>query len=75
MAMSSVKISPTASALSSTIKHLGSNSRFITSLGGVKGVRGGRSKLSITMSSPLEVCVKASVTVPNRLGDCKAIFF
>ena len=76
--MSSVRIPPTASAVSSTIKHLGYNPRFFTSHGGAKGVKrvgGERRKFSITMSSPLEVCVKASVIIPNKLGDCKASFF
>lgn len=71
--MSSVRIPPTASAVSSTIKHLGYNPRFFTSHGGAKGVKrvgGERRKFSITMSSPLEVCVKASVIIPNKLGDC-----
>ena len=75
--MSSVRIPPTASAVSSTIKHLGYNPRFFTSHGGAKGVKrvgGERRKFSITMSSPLEVCVKASVIIPNKLGDCKASF-
>ncbi|KAL6325130.1 hypothetical protein AAG906_022697 [Vitis piasezkii] len=46
---------------------------FFTSHGGAKGVKrvgGERRRFSITMSSPLEVCVKASVIIPNKLGDC-----
>ncbi|XP_023528498.1 glutathione S-transferase DHAR3, chloroplastic isoform X2 [Cucurbita pepo subsp. pepo] len=32
---------------------------------------GARRALSVSMSvSPLEACVKASITVPNKLGDC-----
>lgn len=26
-------------------------------------------------TTPLEICVKASVTTPNKLGDCKISFF
>ena len=36
---------------------------------------GARRALSVSMSvSPLEACVKASITVPNKLGDCNFFF-
>ncbi|XP_057492024.1 probable glutathione S-transferase DHAR2, chloroplastic [Actinidia eriantha] len=69
--MSTAKIHPSASALSTTIKHLTGKLQFNRSRTfSAKGF--GRSRpSSLTVScSALEVCVKASVTVPNKLGDC-----
>ncbi|GFY87695.1 dehydroascorbate reductase 1 [Actinidia rufa] len=69
--MSTAKIHPSASALSTTIKHLTGKLQFNRSRTfSAKGF-GRSSPSSLTVScSALEVCVKASVTVPNKLGDC-----
>ncbi|KAE9450082.1 hypothetical protein C3L33_18019, partial [Rhododendron williamsianum] len=82
--MSTARISPSASAISTTIKHLTGNLQFARThtLSPLKG--SGRSRrntlrgrtLTVSASSaaavsePLEVCVKASITTPNKLGDC-----
>ncbi|XP_038691049.1 glutathione S-transferase DHAR3, chloroplastic-like [Tripterygium wilfordii] len=69
-----------ACALSSTIKHLGFNFSVCRNFSAV-ATNGSRPRrlatkrnLALAMSSypsnPLEVCVKASTTTPNRLGDC-----
>ncbi|KAK9272638.1 hypothetical protein L1049_003014 [Liquidambar formosana] len=77
--MSTAKMQPTAAALSSTIKHLGCNFPFPNNHSIFRihsnhlRCNGRRRNFSVMMSavsSPLEVCVKASVTTPNRLGDC-----
>ncbi|XP_038719282.1 glutathione S-transferase DHAR3, chloroplastic-like isoform X2 [Tripterygium wilfordii] len=69
-----------ACAFSSTIKHLGFNfpvSRnfsFVANNGSRLRRHGTKRNLTLAMSSspsnPFEVCVKASITTPNRLGDC-----
>ncbi|KAJ4850902.1 Glutathione S-transferase dhar3, chloroplastic [Turnera subulata] len=72
--MSTARIHPTvtaaaASAVSSRIKH---HIRLLHN-GGRRGI-GRRNLTAVAMSAavadPLQVCVKASVTVPNKLGDC-----
>ncbi|KAL5574398.1 hypothetical protein UlMin_023995 [Ulmus minor] len=75
--MSTSRIQPTASALSSTIKHHLALSLRPLRNGVVATPRrhGTRRSLSVSMSAsaapnPLEICVKASTTVPNKLGDC-----
>ncbi|KAL7230530.1 hypothetical protein ACSBR2_008909 [Camellia fascicularis] len=81
--MSTLKIHPSASALSTTIKHLTGTLQFSRTCtfppNGLAHSRRTahalRIKRSLTVSSssvsdPLEVCVKASLTTPNRLGDC-----
>lgn len=80
--MSTARIQPTASVLSSTIKHHlvpnlhpPSNSVVLAS---VPRRFGFRRAITVEMSSssapkPLEALAKASVTVPNKLGDCKSI--
>lgn len=76
--MSAARIHPTASALSTTIKHIGCNLRFLQrrSLFANNSnylKRSGPRRFTATVCSvpnPLEVCVKASVTQPNKLGDC-----
>ncbi|GAV76714.1 GST_N_3 domain-containing protein [Cephalotus follicularis] len=73
----------TASAISSTIKHLGFNLRCpINSKNTKQKIPRRRTSNTLTLAmstssspsssvpSPLEVCVKASVTSPNNLGDC-----
>ncbi|PON42798.1 S-crystallin [Parasponia andersonii] len=78
--MSTARIQPTASALSSTIKHhlrpLRNGVVFTTSPRHLTR-HGTKRALSVSMSAsasappnPFEICVKASVTVPNKLGDC-----
>ncbi|XP_028072192.1 uncharacterized protein LOC114274471 isoform X1 [Camellia sinensis] len=81
--MSTAKIHPSASALSTTIKHLTGTLQFSRTCtfppNGLAHSRRTthalRIRRSLTVSSssvsdPLEVCVKASLTTPNRLGDC-----
>ncbi|KAF3445208.1 hypothetical protein FNV43_RR14902 [Rhamnella rubrinervis] len=80
--MSTARIHPTASALSSTIKHhLAPNLRPPTNgvvfAGGPSHLRrfGTRRALTVAVSSSsapkrFEAIVKASVTVPDKLGDC-----
>ncbi|KAF7128931.1 hypothetical protein RHSIM_Rhsim10G0176600 [Rhododendron simsii] len=82
--MSTARINPSASAISTTIKHLTGKLQFARThtFSPLKG--SGRSRrntlrgrtLTVSASSaaavsePLEVCVKASITTPNKLGDC-----
>ncbi|KAI3723021.1 hypothetical protein L2E82_34306 [Cichorium intybus] len=76
--MSAIRIHPPATALSTSIKHLTCNPNnpttttlFTTNYRNFKrsGLR--RNLTAIAMaSSPLEVCAKSSLTVPNKLGDC-----
>nr|AHM26862.1 dehydroascorbate reductase [Siraitia grosvenorii] len=76
--LSSSRIQPAAFVLSSSIKQLGINSyprsNFLVSPHHSSLClrrSGARRTLSVSMSAtPLETCVKASITVPNRLGDC-----
>ncbi|CAI0450926.1 unnamed protein product [Linum tenue] len=79
--MSSARIQPTvaaaaASALSSTVKHSFSfKFPFPATTTPVASRRCGiRRTLTVAMSTvasnPLQVCVKASITVPDKLGDC-----
>ncbi|GMH26290.1 hypothetical protein Nepgr_028133 [Nepenthes gracilis] len=77
--MSTVEITRAACALSSTIKHLSCNRRFHRKRTFIPHNfsdfrRPGRIRtFTVCMSSasnPLEVCVKASVSTPNKLGDC-----
>ncbi|XP_057497063.1 probable glutathione S-transferase DHAR2, chloroplastic isoform X1 [Actinidia eriantha] len=69
--MSIAKMPPSASALSTTIKHHTGKLQFNRSRTfSAKGFgRSSRSSLTVSCSA-LEVCVKASVTAPNKLGDC-----
>jgi len=81
--MSTVKIQPTACALSSTVRHIGFFNLRLPRDGVVSSKSfnqsrryGTRRALAVSMSSasqsnPLEVCVKASITTPNKLGDCE----
>ncbi|XP_051146399.1 probable glutathione S-transferase DHAR2, chloroplastic [Andrographis paniculata] len=74
--MATAKITPSATAISATFKHLSllprSTRNFATRIA-VPGT-GRAKKLAVTMcskaSDPLEVCAKESLTVPSRLGDC-----
>ncbi|KDP33171.1 hypothetical protein JCGZ_13436 [Jatropha curcas] len=79
--MSTARIQPTAvaaasaaCALSSTVKHhLGFTLRLPRNNAVFRRQRIRRNHSVIAMSAvsePLEVCVKASVTAPNKLGDC-----
>ncbi|KAL3524993.1 hypothetical protein ACH5RR_013365 [Cinchona calisaya] len=89
--MSTAKITPSATALSTTIKNLTScnlinlqyphaqtlaftSSPYPTRTFGRPGNTRIRKGFAVLMSAPatdpLEVCVKASVTTPNKLGDC-----
>ncbi|GKV00178.1 hypothetical protein SLEP1_g12914 [Rubroshorea leprosula] len=73
--MSTARIqSSTASALSATVKHhlfpnLRPPGNHLVSRPNIARLRTTRG-LTVAMAAPLEVCVKASVTTPNKLGDC-----
>lgn len=77
--MSTAKMTPTASVLSSTIKNLGFGLRLpsYTVLPNNFKPHYGCSQRRLCImakssaSNPLEVCAKASVTIPNKLGDCE----
>lgn len=60
--MSTVKITPSAATLSTSIKHFAKIQRpkFIAP----------RRAFTIISMAPLEICVKQSLTTPNKLGDC-----
>lgn len=71
------RIHPTAAALSSTIKHhlllRPSHRRHVVFRNNTSFSR----RPMLTMASaptPLQVCVKSSITVPNKLGDCNSFF-
>ncbi|KAM1078488.1 hypothetical protein TB2_025177 [Malus domestica] len=72
--LTTAKIHPAASAvLSSSIKH---HLRpppnavvFRTNPNSLRR-RGTTRTLTVAMVAPLDVCAKASTTVPNKLGDC-----
>ncbi|KDO50840.1 hypothetical protein CISIN_1g034500mg [Citrus sinensis] len=71
--MSTLRIQPsTTSAISSTIKnlHLGFSFRLPCKNYGVSKRPRNLSVMAVA-TDPLEVCVKASSTSPNRLGDCQ----
>ncbi|KAK6927848.1 Glutathione S-transferase, N-terminal, partial [Dillenia turbinata] len=78
---STVRVTPTACALSTTIKHIASNRLYLRTQhhlltllppnSNTSNRLGKRGRLTVAMSSstdPLEICVKASVTTPNKLG-------
>ncbi|KAL8142107.1 hypothetical protein V2J09_015139 [Rumex salicifolius] len=71
--MSTLKLTPSASALSSTFKRLHFNPLPVASAPSFYR-RSTRRTFTVSMSSavsnPLEICVKASPTTPNKLGDC-----
>ncbi|KAG8373467.1 hypothetical protein BUALT_Bualt11G0027300 [Buddleja alternifolia] len=76
--MSTAKITPSATALSTTIKHITLHPRPTRALFSTRITRPGIGRrlgsLGVAMcskaSDPLEVCAKESLTTPNRLGDC-----
>ncbi|KAH7857376.1 hypothetical protein Vadar_011961 [Vaccinium darrowii] len=72
--MLTVRINSLASALSTTIKHLTGKLQFLPPKGLSLSRQNGRitltvSSMAATVSHPLKVCVKASVTTPNWLGE------
>ncbi|KAL8038320.1 hypothetical protein ABFS82_11G099500 [Erythranthe guttata] len=74
--MSTAKITPSATVLSATIKHLSlrphpTRTLFTTriSVPG-PGRRPRNPAICSKASDPLEVCAKESITTPNKLGDC-----
>ena len=77
--MSSARIQPTACALSSTIKHhLRPLRNAVVFTATTRSGTNTKKPLSVSMSAsappnPLEICVKASITAPNKLGDCKKL--
>lgn len=80
--MSTAKISPSAAAISATLKHLSVRPppyrNFLTSLIPAPGIGRRPRKLAVTIcskaSETLEVCAKESLTTPNKLGDCELIY-
>ncbi|KAL6507665.1 putative glutathione S-transferase dhar2, chloroplastic [Orobanche gracilis] len=76
--MSIAKITPSATAISTTIKHFFLSPcparRLVTTRISVSGIGKRPKNLGLAMcskaSDPLEVCAKESVTTPNTLGDC-----
>ncbi|KAL6575384.1 putative glutathione S-transferase dhar2, chloroplastic [Orobanche minor] len=76
--MSIPKITPSATAISTTIKHFFLSPcparRLVTTRISVSGIGRRPKNLGLAMcskaSDPLEVCAKESVTTPNSLGDC-----
>lgn len=79
IAMSTLKIQPTAFALSSSVRQLGffnlnlprncvASSNHFSRYGTRRALT---VSMSTTSSNPLEVCVKSSTTTPNKPGDCK----
>lgn len=76
--MSTINFHPSVS-LTTTIKHLACNfrnPRILTNLTKTPAHLTPRfRKFTVSMATtPFEVCVKASYTVPNKLGDCKFKF-
>ncbi|KAK9682345.1 hypothetical protein RND81_10G066700 [Saponaria officinalis] len=74
--MTTVKIAPPLAYTlsSSTFKCLTTIQRSCSILRNGRNKLGGRSRavtiVSMSSSDPLQVCVKASVITPNKLGDC-----
>ncbi|GAA0160626.1 transferase [Lithospermum erythrorhizon] len=75
--MSSVKIitpSTTTTLLTTTIKHLACNHNILTQFSSRPTHKPRQTRnLSLRMSAPMapiEICVKESITTPNKLGDC-----
>ncbi|KAJ0464367.1 putative glutathione dehydrogenase (ascorbate) [Helianthus annuus] len=67
--MSAIRINSPTTALTLSIKHLTCNPSFPTNCRRFK-------RNTVAMSSaPLQVCAKSSLTVPNKLGDCKYFTF
>lgn len=67
--MSAIRLHPPTTALTTSIKHLKFNNPnlFTTNRRVIKRT----TFTTVAMSlSPVEVCAKSSITVPNRLGDC-----
>ncbi|XP_013608485.1 PREDICTED: glutathione S-transferase DHAR3, chloroplastic-like [Brassica oleracea var. oleracea] len=56
----------TAVVLSAPVSHVG----FIKRCGLIKQRRTARSGTMAMAVAPLEICVKTSITTPNKLGDC-----
>ncbi|KAL3838691.1 hypothetical protein ACJIZ3_023282 [Penstemon smallii] len=68
--MSTAKITPSATLLSTTIRHLTfcpppARIHYATRI-----TRPGTVTMSSKLSDPIEVCAKQSLTTPNKLGDC-----
>lgn len=76
--MSTVKITPSVASLSTSIKHLAciQRPRLSNNIFTSNSTKSGPTKRGFTVSmaapvdTPLEVCVKQSITTPNKLGDC-----
>lgn len=76
--MSTAKISPSATAISATLKHLSlippPRRTFLTTRIPTPVIGQRPRSLAVTIcskaSEPLELCAKESLTIPNKLGDC-----
>ncbi|MCL7039732.1 hypothetical protein MKW94_024244 [Papaver nudicaule] len=73
--MSTANLPTTAISLSASIKALNRFSLFSKNSHNVKSFnrRSSRAltvRMSSSVSDPLEICVKASITTPGKLGDC-----
>ncbi|PNX75228.1 glutathione S-transferase chloroplastic-like, partial [Trifolium pratense] len=73
--MSTVRIQVSACALSATVNNLRYRPNYAVSTSIFKNNRFNIRPLRVSMSSvppsePFEVAVKASLTTPNKLGDC-----
>ncbi|KAI3976979.1 hypothetical protein MKX01_008837 [Papaver californicum] len=72
MAMSTANLPTTAVSLSASVKTLDRFSLFSKISHNIKSFnrRALIVKMSSSVSAPLEICVKASITTPGKLGDC-----
>ncbi|XP_015058735.1 glutathione S-transferase DHAR3, chloroplastic [Solanum pennellii] len=76
--MSTVKITPSAASFATSIKHLAGiqlprrqNTIFTSNSTKFRAPRRGFTvSMAASVETPLEVCVKQSITTPNKLGDC-----
>lgn len=72
--MSTVRIQVSACALSSTLNHIRYRPNYVVSTSRFNNQFSFRvSMSSVPPSEPLEIAVKASITSPNKLGDCKKL--
>ncbi|XP_049379077.1 glutathione S-transferase DHAR3, chloroplastic [Solanum stenotomum] len=76
--MSTVKITPSAASFATSIKHLAGiqlprlqNTIFTSNSTKFRAPRRAFTvSMAASLDTPLEVCVKQSITTPNKLGDC-----
>uniref|UniRef100_A0A3Q7ISE3 Dehydroascorbate reductase n=1 Tax=Solanum lycopersicum TaxID=4081 RepID=A0A3Q7ISE3_SOLLC len=76
--MSTAKITPSAASFATSIKHLAGiqlprcqSTIFTSNSTKFRAPRRGFTvSMAASIETPLEVCVKQSITTPNKLGDC-----